>query len=71
MKLSLEYIQICIEYLNQLDGLRGKNLAYILDKLGGLSKKQYDQKCSQIDKDYFAMMGLAKRMKVPDNITLD
>jgi len=38
-KLTIEYMQICIEYLDQLESLREKNLNCILQKLGGITKK--------------------------------
>lgn len=71
LNISLDYMQFCIKQLKQLEALRAKNLSYVLAHLGGISMKQYDQNSAKMDKDYFSMIGLAKRMRIPDNLTLD
>ena len=53
-----------------MESQRKLNTSYVLTKLG-MSTSKFESMMVKIDKDYHCMMGLSRRLKVPDDLDIE
>ena len=66
--LNDQYMMLCEEYLKKIERLYQKNVEFLTSKLQGVNQAKLNEMMGKVDKDYYQIKALGRRMETPKEL---